>query len=252
MCHRFFLGRCPFSALSCNFSHSKDYVPLCRMWTMGQCIGSVGNACKFRHYYNEFDRIAKEKEKTGRPIANDLNEEDFNSPYRLKVIKEVSKQRKEEVDLETGKRKSWIETTEFEVLDLTGETPAKKKRPLVLRSPLKESMNNESNQKESQKEEESIKSAINPSICPFCKRTFKGSKGVKSHQNARNSSCRPLKENLEMDPKVKSPHSNLSTEISSGNNADESIIVIPDTPVIQQPKVLSKRLLRSRNVNKDL
>ncbi len=48
--------------------------------------------------------------------------EEYNSPYRVKVIKEVSKQRMEEVDLETGKRKCWVETTEFEVLQLTGET----------------------------------------------------------------------------------------------------------------------------------
>lgn len=52
--------------------------------------------------------------------------ESYSSPYTVKVRKEVAKQRKVEVDLETGDRKSWVESTEFEVLDLTGETPAKK------------------------------------------------------------------------------------------------------------------------------
>merc|ERR1719481_2003727 len=56
----------------------------------------------------------------------------FSSPIRVKVVKEVTKQRKVEVDLETGNRRSWVETTEFEVLDLTEATPAKKasKSPL--------------------------------------------------------------------------------------------------------------------------
>ena len=30
MCYRFLAGRCPFSNLTCPFSHSKDNVPLCR------------------------------------------------------------------------------------------------------------------------------------------------------------------------------------------------------------------------------
>ena len=47
---------------------------------------------------------------------------DYSSPLRVKVVKEVSKQRREEVDLDTGKRRSWVETTEYEVLDLCGET----------------------------------------------------------------------------------------------------------------------------------
>ena len=78
-----------------------------------------------------------------RPVNETNQLDDYSSPYRVKVVKEVSKQRKEEVDLETGKRKSWVETTEFEVLDLTGETPVKKsKLPLSQsQSPLKESNN---------------------------------------------------------------------------------------------------------------
>ena len=33
----------------------------------------------------------------------------------------MTRERREEVDLETGKRRSWVESKEFEVLDLTGE-----------------------------------------------------------------------------------------------------------------------------------
>ena len=41
---------------------------------------------------------------------------DFSSPYHVKVVKEVAKQRREEVDLDTGRRRSWVETTEVEEL----------------------------------------------------------------------------------------------------------------------------------------
>ena len=50
---------------------------------------------------------------------------DFSSPYRVKVVKEVAKQRREEVDLDTGRRRSWVETIEVEVLDLCGKSPDK-------------------------------------------------------------------------------------------------------------------------------
>ena len=52
----------------------------------------------------------------------------FSSPYTVKVRKEVESQRMEEVDLDTGQRRSWVETKDFEVFDLTGETPAKRRR----------------------------------------------------------------------------------------------------------------------------
>merc|ERR1719449_471104 len=114
------------------------------MWMKGFCIGATGNACKFRHYYNEMDAMIQAATKQKQLPTSQINQLDnYSSPYRVKVVKEVSKQRKEEVDLETGKRKSWVETTEFEVLDLTGETPVKKsKLPLSQsKSPLKESNN---------------------------------------------------------------------------------------------------------------
>ena len=48
-------------------------------------------------------------------------DEEFSSPLILKVRREVARERREEVDLETGRRRSWVETREFEVMDLTGE-----------------------------------------------------------------------------------------------------------------------------------
>ena len=49
----------------------------------------------------------------------------------VKVRKEKESRRLEEVDLDTGRRRSWVETTEHDVIDLTGETPAKNRTPLT-------------------------------------------------------------------------------------------------------------------------
>ena len=46
---------------------------------------------------------------------------EFSSPLVVKVRKEVAKERREELDLETGRRRSWVEAREFDVLDLTGD-----------------------------------------------------------------------------------------------------------------------------------
>merc|ERR1719232_1362100 len=101
--------------------------------------------------------------------------DNYSSPYRVKVVKEVSKQRKEEVDLETGKRKSWVETTEFEVLDLTGETPAKKPKMPLVDSTLKDTNKAASvgnNKKKDapalvKKSTASVPS-VEPGTCPVC------------------------------------------------------------------------------------
>ena len=50
-------------------------------------------------------------------------EVEFSSPLVVKVRKEVAKERKQEVDLDTGKRRSWVVEKEFDVLDLTGCSP---------------------------------------------------------------------------------------------------------------------------------
>jgi len=216
----------------------------------GFCTGAMGNACKFRHYYNEMDAMIKAATKQLQVPSSSINPlETYSSPYRVKVRKEVSKQRKEEVDLETGKRKSWVETTEFEVLDLTGETPAKKKLPLVESNKDVRVTNMKTTDVPAQKPDAPV-SRVEPGTCPVCYRVFKGERGVVAHRTARNSSCQSNKENQVdqqnlaniQDPVT--PHSlpgsqgntpyhyrnpvEVSTPIRGG--LDDSVIVLQDTP----------------------
>ena len=50
----------------------------------------------------------------------------FTSPLTVKVYEEVKEKRMEEVDLETGRRRSFVEVERYEVLDLTGDTPGRR------------------------------------------------------------------------------------------------------------------------------
>eukprot|EP00092_Neocalanus_flemingeri_P081230 GFUD01101408.1.p1 GENE.GFUD01101408.1~~GFUD01101408.1.p1 ORF type:complete len:260 (-),score=59.60 GFUD01101408.1:171-950(-) len=252
ICERFLSGRCPFSALACNFSHSKEHAPLCRMWQIGCCIGATGNACRQRHYYNEMDgALMQATRQSQRPVNNQI--ENYSSPYRVKVVKEVAKQRKEEVDLETGKRRSWVETTEFEVMDLTGETPDKKTRLILNKSPLKEiNKQNETErpQKSPAKKKTPEVSSVDPGTCPMCGRQFKGLRGVNSHRGAKNSACHPDKENLRESPVVTQAvvtpitRGNVDTTTPTQDRQDDSIIVIPDTPVPGNRRVSLRRSIR--------
>jgi len=124
---------------NCKFSHNKEDAPICKSWQNGFCIGGRGNNCPLRHYYNETDgQLAQSKRFQDSRVSN--GNVDFSSPYTVKVRKEVETQRMEQVDLETGRRKSWVETKEYEVFDLTGETPARPKR-----SPLADKSNKPDN-----------------------------------------------------------------------------------------------------------
>ena len=176
--------------------------------------------------------------------------ETYSSPYTVKVVKQVAKQRKEEVDLETGKRKSWVETTEFEVLDLTGETPPMKKRLSLIKSPLQEA-NNEKDKKAQNspaKTKFSEVSSVEPGTCPICGRKFKGEKGVNAHRRARNSACHPDKENNKKNqqaPAVVTPVArNNEVTTPSQNSQDDSITFIPDTPVPGNRRLSLRRYLK--------
>ena len=84
-----------------------------------------GNSCPNRHFFLDGDREVLQSDNTAAP-SNQRNagtEEEFrfSSPLTVKVRKEVARERREEVDLETGSRRSWVETRELEVLDLTGD-----------------------------------------------------------------------------------------------------------------------------------
>ena len=93
----------------------------CSPWTRGLCIGATGNNCRKRHFYQEGDRSSiLPASSSSHTRAPDLV--DFSSPLVVKVRREVARERREEVDLETGNRRSWIESVEFDMLDLTGRT----------------------------------------------------------------------------------------------------------------------------------
>jgi len=93
----------------------KDGRDLCNSWTKGVC---PLQRCLYRHFYMERDVVAS----TSRQLEPSPREKVvFTSPLYVKVYEEVLKTRKEEVDLETGRRRSFVEEKKFEVLDLTGE-----------------------------------------------------------------------------------------------------------------------------------
>jgi len=271
---------------------------LCSLWVKGLCIGAMGNTCKFRHYYNEMDATMQAAKRQNQAAASSAENqpEKFNSPIRVKVVKEVTKQRKVEVDLETGNRRSWVETTEFEVLDLTEATPAKK----ASKSP----MNNNNDAlnfglpKSALTTQKSPVPVFEPGTCPVCLRKFKGVKGVLSHRRARNSPCHPDKENQAMtigqenlpatqnldcgqaavvlqgearnqgaivsrtsatvvQNLTKSPVSKSQNQTRNsveevtppirrfvGENHDDSVIVIPDTPAPVNRRVSLRRSIR--------
>jgi len=240
MCLNFLRGRCNYSALACPFSHSKDNFPLCSNWQKGEC---TGNSCKFRHYYTEQDAQKMQtlayKEKLDKVNDGQIERNDSESPYIVKVVKETRRERREEVDLETGKRKSWIESMEFEVLDLTGETPAKKAKLDidVRKTPLSEIGNMkeiEGNQmtltKVLQSSRVTSSATVDLDTCPVCLRKFKGEKGVKSHRSARNSACRLGKENMIQEPSSEMVRATSPIVTSYSQETDHSIIVIPDSP----------------------
>ena len=89
-----------------------------RSWKNGSCIGGRGNSCPLRHYYTERDgQVAEAKRFQDSGVSSDTV--DFSSPYTVKVRHEVENLRREEVDLDTGSTRSWVETKEYEVFDLT-------------------------------------------------------------------------------------------------------------------------------------
>ena len=87
-----------------------------------------GNTCPHRHFFIDGDRellqpqpASSDTATTNQRKAGTEEEFSFSSPLTVRVRKEVASERREEVDLETGTRRSWVEAREFEVLDLTGE-----------------------------------------------------------------------------------------------------------------------------------
>jgi len=101
----------------------KDNRPLCSAWVEGKCFSSFGfGSCWARHYYMDRDIVVSSGSSLG--SGQSVEGVTFTSPLTLRVTEEVSRTRKVQVDLETGRSKSFYEETTFEVLDLTGATPS--------------------------------------------------------------------------------------------------------------------------------
>jgi len=135
MCKRFMQGKCPFSALSCPYSHNKDLAPLCSRWKAGECQGNMGNNCLYRHYYLERDAVTRFPP-VRTPLAQVQPTANFSSPLTMRVIKETIQHKRVEVDIETGKRRSWVEEESRDVMDLTGDTDTPVKRTKTEETPL--------------------------------------------------------------------------------------------------------------------
>jgi len=109
-------------------------VQICSKWKEGKCWGANfwdGDKCPYRHYYTEDDAVITIDQVESSPSISH-----FTSPYVVRMRKEKETRRLEEVDLDTGRRRSWVETTEHDVIDLTGETPTKKEFYVKPRTPL--------------------------------------------------------------------------------------------------------------------
>jgi len=138
-------GRC--NAIHCNSKHKnkntlniniESVPPLCKSWQQGKCLAW---RCKDRHYYTDDDEVLQQSKRFSDVDlgVGSSRQTSFSSPYCVKIKKEVIKKRKVEVDLETGRKKSWVESLEQEVLDLTGEASAKKQK--MVRSPMMDRTN---------------------------------------------------------------------------------------------------------------
>jgi len=116
---------CPY-----GLSHEKEDAPLCSMWKEGLCFGLKRTFCNYRHFYRDGDNPVHQDSGSA-VVSNLVGHMEFSSPYKMKVTKEKKTTRKEEVDLETGARRSWVETSEYEVLDLCGDTPKAEKASMM-------------------------------------------------------------------------------------------------------------------------
>jgi len=132
------LGRCNYGdcyAKHKNSTENESVPSLCKSWQEGKCMRW---RCRDRHYYTDDDDDVLPQSKRFLDVDRGTSRQtSFSSPYCVKIKKEVIKRRKVEVDLETGRKKSWVESLEQEVLDLTGEASAKK----PIRSPMMDRTN---------------------------------------------------------------------------------------------------------------
>ena len=117
-----------------NAANANSVPTLCKSWQEGNCHAL---RCKDRHYYTEDDEALPQAKRFQEVDEGSSRQTPFSSPYCVRIQKEVIKKRKVEVDLDTGQKNSWVQSLEQEVVDLTGETSAKK----PIRSPMMDRTN---------------------------------------------------------------------------------------------------------------
>eukprot|EP00088_Acartia_fossae_P065162 TRINITY_DN8029_c0_g1_i1.p1 TRINITY_DN8029_c0_g1~~TRINITY_DN8029_c0_g1_i1.p1 ORF type:complete len:255 (-),score=37.38 TRINITY_DN8029_c0_g1_i1:173-937(-) len=121
------VGRC--ISKTCSYKHKDpNTLPICEDWTRGLCTSW---RCSNRHFYTDNDKVHEQCKRFPQDSVSAVLSS-FSSPLQVRIITEVTKTRREEIDLETGRKKSWVETSEREVVDITGTTSARK--PLGERS----------------------------------------------------------------------------------------------------------------------
>jgi len=158
VCVRFLYNNCPHSDMTCPYSHNKDDAVLCQAWKGGLCHL---NRCFGRHYYLEKDRVPHRRE----PLRELTTNTEFSSPLVVKVKTLTEKHRREEVDLETGRRRSWVEMENKELIDITGEAspvpPPKKAKGVDENGALiKKKVAEEEAMKKKMVEEEAMKKKV--------------------------------------------------------------------------------------------
>lgn len=199
MCVRYMVGRCPNSSLVCPFLHDKNEAALCQRWRQGCC--PMNNMCNMRHFYLEKDAWLTRERAPFREVSNTTSS--YSSPLVVKVKKLTETHRKEEVDLETGKRRSWIETTTKDLIDITGEASPMTSRnkpdeertvyvpddtlveaddTLTVSRPVKDTVaEEEANKRREMDMREKSKQMTESGWCKVCTRKFRGVRGLNTH-----------------------------------------------------------------------
>ena len=104
---------------SCNSRHrykadktKNSGQTICKSWQEGIC--SRTGECNGRHFYTEDDEVLLQSKRfldvEGGPSSH--GKTNYSSPYCVSIRKETITKRKVEIDLETGRKKSWVESME--------------------------------------------------------------------------------------------------------------------------------------------
>jgi len=194
---------------------------------------------------------------TSKTPQDQVQPSDFSSPLVCRVRKETLQHRREEVDIETGKRRSWVEEEEREVMDLTGDTPAKPKavfkpvelppaadsaasRPSTVTLPS--SLPSSPYTLAPLSLPSSPCSPVDESTCPVCRREFSGARGVAAHRRHKNSKCKPGDQAQEPTKSsavpvpattaasTAAPAATTTATTATTATAAQEVITIPDTP----------------------